>query len=238
MIVNEKTPEQVEANKLKKAKEKGNYFDFTNDVSMECEELMKQLEEMKGLLEKKNKNLENMTRQRNNVLKGKKKSEPGINNNNKMTDREVYYMLKSKGINIEEDEYEYGTKWEGDRLIRLSLVYNDLGRSLPREIGNLTKLTSLVLSSNNLTSIPKEIGNLTNLKDLNLEDNFLYSLPSTIGNLTNLEYLNLENNKLTELPKEIVNLTNLEMLELGSNPGLSMSDVPESLRGVATGIYR
>jgi len=50
--------------------------------------------------------------------------------------------------------------------------------SLPPEIGNLTKLTWLKLSENNLSSLPPEIGNLTNLFQLYLQNNQLSSLPA------------------------------------------------------------
>jgi hypothetical protein len=91
------------------------------------------------------------------------------------------------------------------------------GESLPKEIGQLTNLTSLVLSQNQLTILPKEIGQLTNLTSLNLEYNQLTILPKEIGQLTNLTYLDLYDNHLPSLPKEIVQLTNLTELDLGYN---------------------
>ena len=84
MITFEKTPEQVEANKLNKAMANGNYFDFTNNnnvnimskaVEGTIDKLKKQLNEMRFLMEKKDKklkqktkNLENLTHQRNKAL--------------------------------------------------------------------------------------------------------------------------------------------------------------------------
>ena len=59
-------------------------------------------------------------------------------------------------------------------------------------------------------SFQVNIGNLTNLRYLYLSSNQLTKLPREIGNLTNLEKLYLSNNRLTELPREIGNLTNLE----------------------------
>jgi Leucine-rich repeat (LRR) protein len=89
--------------------------------------------------------------------------------------------------------------------------------SLPKEIGQLTNLTSLDLCDNNLTILPKEIGQLTNLTSLNLWHNELTILPKDIGQLTNLTSLYLNSNKLTSLPKEIVQLTNLTSLDLWQN---------------------
>jgi len=79
---------------------------------------------------------------------------------------------------------------------------------IPPEIGNLTNLRELNLTSNQLTGeIPPEIGNLTNLEYLSLWDNQLSGeIPSEIGNLINLRKLYLSRNQLTgEIPEEICN---------------------------------
>ena len=63
---------------------------------------------------------------------------------------------------------------------------NNLTGEIPSEIGNLTNLNSLDLSSNQLTGeIPPEIGNLINLLNtLELQDNQLTGeIPSEICNL-------------------------------------------------------
>ena len=88
---------------------------------------------------------------------------------------------------------------------------------IPPEIGNLTNLTYLDLSSTQLTGeIPSEIENLTDLIWLRLFDNQLTGeIPS---NLTNLEYLGLYSNQFTgEIPSDISNLTNLIYLGLSDN---------------------
>jgi len=54
---------------------------------------------------------------------------------------------------------------------------------LPAEIGQLTSLTRLYLSANQLTSVPAEIGQLTSLSELYLNDNKLMSLPAAIREL-------------------------------------------------------
>ena len=69
-----------------------------------------------------------------------------------------------------------------------------------------------------LTALPGEIGNLSNLTELNLSDNQLKALPGEIGNLSNLRWIYLSNNKLTALPGEIGNLSNLRWLYLEQNP--------------------
>ena len=55
-----------------------------------------------------------------------------------------------------------------------TLILSDLTGEIPPEIGNLTNLIGLVLSSNQfIGGIPPEIGNLTNLTGLFLNNNQL-----------------------------------------------------------------
>ena len=86
--------------------------------------------------------------------------------------------------------------------------------------------------------IPSEIGNLTNLIKLNLSSNqFSGSIPSEIGNLTNLTSLNLSSNQFSgDIPIEVFNLLNLEggiepaLMGTVFYPGLDLSD--NSLSGI------
>jgi len=86
-----------------------------------------------------------------------------------------------------------------------------------QEIGNLTNLTYLGLSNNQLTALPPETGNLTNLTRLRLDRNQLTALPPEIGNLTNLTELYLGGNQLTALPPQIGKLTSLITLRANGN---------------------
>ena len=111
-----------------------------------------------------------------------------------------------------------------------TLVLSGLTGEIPPEIGNLTNLIGLVLSSNQfIGEIPPEIGNLTNLTGLFLNNNQLTGrIPSEIGNLTNLTNLDLSDNELTEeIPPEIGNVTNLFQLLLNNNQ--LMGEIPESI---------
>jgi len=96
--------------------------------------------------------------------------------------------------------------------------------NVPKEIGQLTNLQLLDLSSNQFSALPKEIGQLTNLQLLDLSSNQFSALPKEIGQLTNLRSLDLSSNQLSALPKEIGQLTNLRSLDLNSNKLLYLSN--------------
>jgi len=104
----------------------------------------------------------------------------------------------------------------GEHFYRSPISFHEF--EIPKEIGNLTKLTHLNLSHNELTELPKEIWSLVNLTHLNLSYNELTELPKEIGNLVNLTELWIGGNKLTELPKEIGNLVDLTDLDINDNP--------------------
>ncbi|MGK7886914.1 MAG: COR domain-containing protein [Crocosphaera sp.] len=109
-------------------------------------------------------------------------------------------------------------------------------RELPSEIGNLTKLKSLILRKwdketrknvgNNLTSLPPEIVQLTSLQQLDLSDNQLSSLPPEIVQLISLQQLDLSDNQLSSLPAEIGQLTTLQQLNLSRN---QLSSLPAEI---------
>ncbi|WP_084050298.1 leucine-rich repeat domain-containing protein [Aquimarina macrocephali] len=114
----------------------------------------------------------------------------------------------------------FGVTVSNGRVNSLNLAANELTRSIPKEIGNLTSLETLQLSHNKLTgSIPKEISNLTSLETLRLNHNELTgAIPKEIGSLISLDYLNLGANELTgSIPKKIDKLTSLGYLYLNDN---------------------
>ncbi|WVY94674.1 hypothetical protein V8G54_033762 [Vigna mungo] len=106
---------------------------------------------------------------------------------------------------------------------------------LPREIGNLKKLTKLTLVGCGFTGrIPDEIGSLQQLEVLSLNsNNFAGSIPPSIGNLSNLTWLDLADNQLDgSIP-----------VSSGTTPGLDMifhcnllvGSIPETL-GLVTSL--
>ncbi|WP_170318945.1 COR domain-containing protein, partial [Allorhizocola rhizosphaerae] len=68
------------------------------------------------------------------------------------------------------------------------------------ELGNLTSLTTLYLSGNQLTAVPAELGNLTSLTELSLHGNQLTAVPAELGRLQP-GVLRLDGNRL---PPEIM----------------------------------
>ncbi|KAI8909831.1 hypothetical protein EDD86DRAFT_206335, partial [Gorgonomyces haynaldii] len=103
------------------------------------------------------------------------------------------------------------------RVTGISLT--GLNGSVPKELGQLTQITSLVLNQGNLTGeIPPELGNLNQLQELDLSSNNLVKqIPSELGKLVKLINLNLTNNADLKgpLPSEWQQLK-LETCSLGS----------------------
>ena len=95
--------------------------------------------------------------------------------------------------------------------------------TLPAGIGNLTKMTELIIDNGNGCSmnvaIPASIGKLQNLRVLRLYGAIESAkpLPATIGELRSLEVLDLGRNGLTTVPASIAKLSNLKTLRLEYN---------------------
>ena len=104
-------------------------------------------------------------------------------------------------------------------LTTLDLSGNQL-TDLPDSLGNLTALTTLDLSVNQLTRLPDSLDtlrSLTALTTLDFTRNQLTQLPDSFGSLTALTQLNLRGNQLTRLPDSFGNLTALTTLHLSGN---------------------
>ena len=124
-------------------------------------------------------------------------------------------------------------EWEGVSLsgspLRVDGVYlpylpwRNLTGVVPSELGNLTELRELVLSSNPLTGeIPGELGRLALLDRLYLDDTYLSgNVPSELGQLANLGLLRLNSTYVDgTIPLEIYALRSLWHLDL-SNTNVS-----------------
>lgn len=121
----------------------------------------------------------------------------------------------------------YGISCLGKFVDKIVLDNNNLNGTLPDEIGELTNLRYLNLTTdyghqtpNKLYGkIPESIGNLKKIKELQLTQNQISgSLPNNISKLTNLEILGLMNNQLSgTIPEGFGNLAKLEHLSLDGN---------------------
>ncbi|KAJ6389596.1 hypothetical protein OIU77_027840 [Salix suchowensis] len=98
----------------------------------------------------------------------------------------------------------------------LDLSYNkDLSGPLPSAIGDLKKLTSLMLVGCSFSGpIPDSIGSLPLITYLSLNSNgFTGSIPPSIGNLTSLYWLDLADNMLTgTIPVSTATTPGLDLL--------------------------
>ena len=102
------------------------------------------------------------------------------------------------------------------RLTTLILSSNQL-EELPEQIAQLHNLISLVLDDNQLTTLPEQIAQLPHLATLVLSNNRLKTLPRPICQLYSLRGLYLDRNQLSWLPERIGDLRNLTELGLDHN---------------------
>ena len=114
------------------------------------------------------------------------------------------------GVRTDEDGY----------VTELILPDNDLRGSLPREIGDLSRLERLLLHGNDLSGrIPPEIGRLSRARTVLLSGNQLEGrIPPEIGGLVSADTLYLSRNNLSgPIPSEVGSLESLVVLALFEN---------------------
>lgn len=105
-------------------------------------------------------------------------------------------------------------------LTDLDISKNSLNGTIPSSIGNMTELTTLVISSNNLQGqIPDFWPNIPMLYIVDMSNNTLSgTIPSSIGFLGALKFLVLSSNNLFgELPSRLSNCTELVSIDIGDN---------------------
>ena len=113
-------------------------------------------------------------------------------------------------------------------LEKLKLNGNQL-KELPEQLGELTNLRELDLSSNKLVAFPEAVLTLQNLEILNFDQNGLSELPQEIQQLVRLKELRLEGNKFEAVPQAVLGLVDLEVLRMDSN---KIAEIPQEIRGL------
>ncbi|KAF8765797.1 hypothetical protein HU200_008308 [Digitaria exilis] len=133
-------------------------------------------------------------------------------------------------------------EWDGilcdanGRVTSLNLFGMGMSGTLSDDVGNLTELRILDLSSNSLDGpLPAAIGKLVKLEYLALIGcGFTGPVPSELGNLSELIFFALNSNKLTgSIPPSLGKLSNVTWLDLADN--LLTGSLPNS-RDNGTGL--
>jgi internalin A len=106
--------------------------------------------------------------------------------------------------------------------------------SLPKSVGQLVNIKTLVVSTNQLTELPESLSRLSSLDTVVLAENRLASLPDWLGSLTRLRRLDLSSNKLSSFPASFGDLSELRELYLGHNQFSSLSEALRPLKGLST----
>ena len=115
--------------------------------------------------------------------------------------------------------------WNLTKLRRLVICNHPQLRTLPARISSLKRLENLVLDNCRLSVLPKELGELTRLTHLDLECNLLgnwpdKAFPPELGKLKSLRFLGLSNCVLQEVPAFVGELKLLAGLDLKMNDDL------------------
>jgi len=101
------------------------------------------------------------------------------------------------------------------------------GGTLPAELWRCKQLKVLKIKPGPggvcLTTLPSQVGELTSLTTLIVSGNALTSLPAEIGDLDDLRVIEAESNKIQSLP-ESLDLGSLEVDLVSSNPFCRIRD--------------
>ena len=118
-----------------------------------------------------------------------------------------------------------GTLGAFSSLKRLDFSGSDLSSFPGNTLAALTDLEYLNISRNNLSILPREIGRLKNLKTLLARENSITILPGELSNCSSLRELDLTSNRLSTVLISFKNLSGLVSLLLDDNPLESFPDI-------------
>lgn len=133
---------------------------------------------------------------------------------------------------------------EHGKVIPETALYNDLNEDeiLDKGTGRMKIRPMDMISgqvNNGLKSLPKEIGNLTKLVQLFIANSEIESLPDEIANLTSCTDVEVYNcPKMNEFPMALAKMPELITLNIGNNLQWSSEEVLKGLKAIATGPSR
>ena len=107
--------------------------------------------------------------------------------------------------------------WAIANLRTLDLSENKLPAENLKKLGGLSKLKTLAIDSNKLSSLPAELCTLNDLQSLSAAKNSLTALPDALGALGKLKTLNLSHNSLSSLPESMCAMVSLQTLDCSAN---------------------
>lgn len=127
-----------------------------------------------------------------------------------------------------------GVLCTGNTVTRVDVNKQKLNNALNSAVGDLTGLTYLDLSNNNMTGpIPTTISSLGSLYFLSLGGNHFSGIPQQLSALTVLTLLNIGTNQASgTIPQQLSTLRNLQQLFLDHN--LLTGSIPAQLSGMVS----
>ncbi|KAF3960166.1 hypothetical protein CMV_015097 [Castanea mollissima] len=132
----------------------------------------------------------------------------------------LFSMPSLKSLYLDGNQFvgEIG-EFKYNSLKNLDLGYNKLHGSILRSVSRLVNLTTLSLSSNNLSIMlgPEMFSKLKNLVILDFSNNLVSFNNNATYALPNLRQLNLSSSNISEFPIFLRQTTNLQYLDLSNN---------------------
>ena len=117
-------------------------------------------------------------------------------------------------------------------LKTLILIMGDL-QELPLGLGSLSRLEMLSVSHSPIKTLPEDLALLSQLEHLCIRKTGLSALPRNLSLLHRLKVLDLSNNQLTHIPETLLELPALQNLKLEGNPLYTLSEKLKAFVGAA-----